>query len=1121
MRTRDLAWLLLLFATPVLANDPDLPDGTDKANATVKAFKVPAGIKVDVFAAEPKLASPVAISIDDKGRIFVAEEFRLGRGAVENRDNAAFKFSFFLDDDLQTNTLNDRLKNYQKWQHKIPGGFDWFTKYSDQVRMVEDTKGTGKADRSTIFATGFNQPLDGLAAGVLAHGNDVFFTCIPHLWRLRDTNGDGIADEKTPLLSGFGTNIAFFGHDLHGLIIGPDGKLYFSVGDRGFDVTALDGTRHSGPRTGAVFRCNLDGTDFEVVHRGLRNPQEIAFDEHGNFFVDDNNCDKGDHARLVYIVEGGDSGWNMAYQSIPAPYMTGPWFAERLWHLPHPGQPAYIVPPAGKIGTGPSGFCFTSGTSLAERYKNAFFMCNYTGNGGIESFKVKSRGAGFEITDYHDFLKPVMATDVDFGPDGKMYISDFVNLDWSGKSLGGRIYAAYDATRIQQSTVAEAKKLFAEGFAKLRKDGVTKENSEEWQRLLAHPDMKVRLRTQHLLAELAQGKDEKNKAGARSVLQTTVTESRDHFAKIHAVWGLGQIGKSDEKAMAPVIALLGTSIDEELQAQAAKVLGDTGTKSAEAKLIAGLKNPNARIQFFSAQSLGKLKSRDAVGPLFQVLAANRDADPWLRSACVTALARIGDAEAVAAQATDSNASVRLGVVLAQRQWRDRRVVRFLTDSDPLVRAEAARAVHDLPLEADYPALAAILPNLTAGSDDESTVRRAIDANFRLGKAANAQAVFDVVVSSNHTAAVRAEALSALGDWTNPQPRDRVTGFWRPLEKRDPATIRNVVEPRLSELLTRTTGRLQTDAVLLVAKLGVKTNEGQFAEWVREEKRSPESRAAALRLLQARNSTHLPTALDAALTADSPTLRAEAREILAVSTPAKGVPALAKILADPKATLAERQRALATLPLVKDKAAAALLDDWAKQLAADKVPVELRVDVHEAIKAAPTPTREPIRLQYEGSLPRDPVGKFRDALIGGNSDRGKEIFFAHSAAQCVRCHTIRGQGGTAGPELTEVAKRYPEKTREFFLESLMLPSAKIAPGFASISVTLVDGRLIAGTLLAETKKELTIHTPEGKKMVVPVDDVEKRSTPLSAMPAVDKTLSAREVRDLIEYLTTLK
>ena len=418
MRFRFLPLLIPFCALGVLAAAPpkaepqkELPDGTAAATKQIAQFKLPAGMKAELWAAEPKLSSPVAISVDEKGRVYAAEEYRLGKGAAENRGNPAFNFTFFLEDDLQIRTLDDRLKAYRKWQDKVPGGYGYFTANSDQVRRLEDTTGSGRADKSTIFAGGFNSPLDGLMAGVLARDGDVYVTNIPSLYKLKDTKGTGIADVKEELLTGFGVNIAFYGHDLHGLIFGPDGKLYFSVGDRGFNVTSKEGKAFVGPRHGAVFRCNTDGTEFEVVHRGLRNPQELAFDEHGNLFADDNNCDKGDHARLVYIVDGGESGWNMAYQTIPEPYLTGPWHAERLWHLPHAGQAAYIVPPVGSIGTGPSGFLFTSGTSLPKRYENAFIMCNYTGIGGLEAFKVKEKGAGFEIVDYHDFLKPISATD--------------------------------------------------------------------------------------------------------------------------------------------------------------------------------------------------------------------------------------------------------------------------------------------------------------------------------------------------------------------------------------------------------------------------------------------------------------------------------------------------------------------------------------------------------------------------------------------------------------------------------------------------------------------------------------------------------------------------------------
>ena len=162
-------------------------------------------------------------------------------GPKENRTRP-----FLLEDDLQLQTVADRLAMYRKWSDRFEGGMAWFSRYSDQVRLLEDRDGDGRADRSTIFAGGFNGPLDGLAAGILARDGDIYFTCIPNLWLLRDDNGDGVADTRKSLQFGFGVNAGFLGHDLHGLVWGPDGKLYFSVGDRGFHLQ----TRKARPCTG-------------------------------------------------------------------------------------------------------------------------------------------------------------------------------------------------------------------------------------------------------------------------------------------------------------------------------------------------------------------------------------------------------------------------------------------------------------------------------------------------------------------------------------------------------------------------------------------------------------------------------------------------------------------------------------------------------------------------------------------------------------------------------------------------------------------------------------------------------------------------------------------------------
>ena len=309
-----------------------------------------------------------------------------------------------------------------------------------------------------------------------------------------------------------------------------------------------------------------------------------------------------------------------------------------------------------------------------------------------------------------------------------------------------------------------------------------------------------------------------------------------------------------------------------------KLTGDVGNVAAAAALVERLDDANPRVRFFAAQSLGKLKYKPAVGPLFDVLKANKDEDAFLRHACVAALARIADADAVAARSGDPSAAVRMAVVLVQRKLADKRIVTFLSDADPLVRTEAARAVHDLPMDHLLAPLAAQLAKLVAAPipDSDALARRAINANYRLGAAENAKAVLAAVTCPTLSTAVRAEALAALKDWSNPPPRDRVTGFWRDEKARDAAVARGVVEGGLEAVLAGTTGRLQTDAVGLVVAVGAKADEARFVSIADDIKADPNLRVAALRFLAGRKSKQADAVVTAALKSASPLVRAEAR-----------------------------------------------------------------------------------------------------------------------------------------------------------------------------------------------------------------------------------------------------
>jgi quinoprotein glucose dehydrogenase len=152
---------------------------------------------------------------------------------------------------------------------------------------------------------------------------------------------------------------------------------------------------------------------------------------------------------------------------------------------------------------------------------------------------------------------------------------------------------------------------------------------------------------------------------------------------------------------------------------------------------------------------------------------------------------------------------------------------------------------------------------------------------------------------------------------------------------------------------------------------------------------------------------------------------------------------------------------------------------------------------------------------------DKLGEWKETLTGGDTDRGRGIFLSNAAVYCQRCHKLDGQGGEVGPALNGLASQMG-KDRRYFLESLVLPSAQIAKGYETAVLNLIDGRVVSGVVKEDTKKQIRLLTAENQELVIPADDVETRRTGPSAMPDdLHKKLSRRELRDLVEFLVSLK
>jgi quinoprotein glucose dehydrogenase len=199
-----------------------------------------------IFAQDPLVQDPVSFCVADDGSLFIAESFRQEKGVEDNRSS-----KFWLDDDLQLQSVEERLKMYEKWASKREGGMDYYRKEEDRVTHLVDTNGDGIPDKVTSFSGPMNDPLDGTGAGVAVIDGSVWYTCIPSLWRFQDTKGTGVADVREKMLTGFGIRTALRDHDMHGLVQGPDGRVYWSIGDRARPVTSWKAARRpSAPSIG-------------------------------------------------------------------------------------------------------------------------------------------------------------------------------------------------------------------------------------------------------------------------------------------------------------------------------------------------------------------------------------------------------------------------------------------------------------------------------------------------------------------------------------------------------------------------------------------------------------------------------------------------------------------------------------------------------------------------------------------------------------------------------------------------------------------------------------------------------------------------------------------------------
>ena len=376
-----------------------------------------------------------------------------------------------------------------------------------------------------------------------------------------------------------------------------------------------------------------------------------------------------------------------------------------------------------------------------------------------------------------------------------------------------------------------------------------------------------------------------------------------------------------------------------------------------------------------------------------------------------------------------------------------------------------------------------------------------------------------VENEANPAAMRAEALAALGTWADPSVFDRVDGRYRGERKKSATYVTTKLGERIPGLIAGGDSEVRQAAIRATASLELKSATDQLAAMMSKD-RDPVVRAESLVALDKLRAPGLEKLLRSALNDRSNQVRRRALELLPASTiePASATKLYRDIIA--KGTEGEAQSALAGLAKLPGAEGEALLGELVDQMSADQLPAAVHLDLVEAVEAHNGNTNLQAKLSaYETELLKtDELGLMTTALAGGNKDAGNGVFYWNSTAQCTRCHAIFEYGGNVGPNLAGVGSRLSPRE---LLTSIIRPSAALAPGHEAVLVTLTNEEMLSGIVVSRTPEFLEVKIGKTETRKISRADIAEVETLPSSMPSPEGKISRREIRDLVAFLATMK
>ena len=364
---------------PPLPEPDQYPYALIPAEQAARVMKLPPGFSVRVFAAEPDVRQPVAMTLDDRGRLWVAEAYCYPRRAPEGQGR-------------------------------------------DRILIFEDTDGDGRFDRRKVFIDKLN-----LVSGLEVGFGGVWVGAAPYLLFIPDRDGDDRPDGPPQvLLDGWGYQDTH--ETLNAFIWGPDGWLYGCHGVFTHSLVGKPGTPKEKrvPLNCAIWRYHPTRHKFEVFAHGTSNPWGVDFNDYGQAF-----CTACVIPHLFHVIQGARYHRQAGRHFNPYTYADIRTIADHLHYLgptPHSGNNRSDAAGGGHAHCGAMIYL---GGAWPEKYRGQIFMSNIHGQ-RINMDRLEPRGSGYVGRHGPDFLltgdRASQMIALRYGPDGQVYILDWYDM---------------------------------------------------------------------------------------------------------------------------------------------------------------------------------------------------------------------------------------------------------------------------------------------------------------------------------------------------------------------------------------------------------------------------------------------------------------------------------------------------------------------------------------------------------------------------------------------------------------------------------------------------------------------------------------------------------------------